>query len=81
MLSATGMAAISAAVPLMASRDHVVAQRNHYMGTAKLLSEAMPRFGVDVTVVDQREPGAFANAIKPNTTLVLSKPLPIQRCN
>lgn len=50
--------------------DHVVAQSNHYMATSKIVAELLPRFGVQTTLVDQTDIGAFAAAIRPNTRLI-----------
>jgi methionine-gamma-lyase len=72
MVSASGMGAISAtAVALTKAGDHVVAQRVTYAGTRSLLDSILSRFGVEVTFVDQADTGAFANAMRKNTTLVM----------
>ncbi|MGI8475377.1 MAG: trans-sulfuration enzyme family protein [Thermomicrobiales bacterium] len=72
MVTASGMGAISTAVlSLVGQNDHVVAQRNHYMGTSKLLTDLLPRFGVWVTLVDQTDPAAFAAAIVPGRTKLI----------
>jgi len=64
--------AISAVlVGLLAAGDHVVAQTNHYMGTTRLLTELLPRFGVQATLVDQTRPEAFEAALRPETRLVM----------
>jgi methionine-gamma-lyase len=72
MLAASGMGAISTAVlTIVGAGDHVIAQRNHYMGTAKLFSELLPRFGVRTTIVDQTDVAAFADAIEDRTRLIV----------
>jgi methionine-gamma-lyase len=72
LLTASGMGAITTSVLALVSQgDHIVAQRNHYMGTSKLLTEILPRFGVSATLVDQTEVAAFAAAITPHTRLIL----------
>ncbi len=72
LLTASGMGAISTTVlTLVGSGDHVIAQRTHYMGTAQLLATILPRFGVDVTLVDQTSPQAFADAVTVKTKLIL----------
>lgn len=72
LLTGSGMGAICTAVMAMVQAgDHVVAQRNHYMGTSKLVAETLPRFGVQGTIVDQADTAAFAAAIRPNTRLML----------
>ena len=71
-VTASGMGAISTTMlSLVKAGDHVVAQRNHYMGSSKLLGELLPRFGVDVTLVDQTDIGAFRDAVTDRTTVML----------
>ncbi len=72
LVTARGVGAIATAVlALVQAGDHVIAQTGHYMGTTKLLSELLPRFGVAVTLVDQTENAAFAAALQPTTRLIL----------
>jgi cystathionine beta-lyase/cystathionine gamma-synthase len=72
LVTASGMGAISAAVLAQVNQgDHVVAQINHYGGTANLLHKLVPRFGVEVTFVDQRDVSAFEQALRPNTKLIM----------
>jgi cystathionine beta-lyase/cystathionine gamma-synthase len=68
---ASGMGGISSALlGLLKAGDHVVAQRNHYMATSKLMTELLPRYGVQVDLVEQTDSAAFAAAIRPGTRLV-----------
>ena len=72
LLTASGMGAISTAVlGLTRQGDHVVAQRSHYMGTAQLIGEVLPGFGIDVTLVDQADQAALERAVRPGTRLVI----------
>lgn len=72
LVTASGMGAVSATVLSIVSQgSHVVAQRNHYGGTVNLLQKMLPRFGVEVTQVDQRDLTAFERALRPNTKLIL----------
>ena len=72
VVSASGMGALSSAVlAIVGQGAHVVAQENHYGGTTAFLHDFLPRFGVEVTQVDQTDPAAFASAMRPNTKLVL----------
>lgn len=69
---ASGMGGIAASIlSQVAAGDHVVAQANHYMATSKLITELLPKFGVETTLVDQTDVNAFERAIKPNTRLRL----------
>ncbi|MEZ4863096.1 MAG: aminotransferase class I/II-fold pyridoxal phosphate-dependent enzyme [Caldilineaceae bacterium] len=72
LVTASGMGAITTTVlALVQAGDHIVAQRNHYMGTTKLLTEILPRFGVTATLVDQTDVNAFAAALRPETKLIM----------
>jgi len=72
LLTASGMGAISTTLlALLGSGDHVVAQKTHYMGTAKLLETLLPKFGIEVTLVEQASTESFARALRPTTRLVL----------
>lgn len=72
LLTASGMGAISTTVlALVSAGDHVVAQTRHYMSTAKLFDEVLPRFGVQVSIVEQADTAALAAALRPNTKLIM----------
>lgn len=72
LLTASGMGAMSTAIlGLVRQGDHVVAQRCHYMGTTQLLSEVLPRFGIEVTWVDQTDSGAMEEAVTSRTRLLV----------
>jgi len=71
---ASGQAAMHLAVAtLMGAGDHIVASRSLYGGTHNLLSYTLPRFGIETTFVDPRDPAAFASAIQDNTKLVFGE--------
>jgi len=70
----SGMAAISTALlSNLKAGDHVVAQLTHYTATLSLLTDVLPRFGIQVTQVDQRDADAFARAMQPNTRVVYTE--------
>lgn len=72
MLTGSGMGAISTTVlALVSAGDHVVAQTRHYMSTAKLFDEVLPRFGVTATLVEQSDVEAIRAAIRPETKLIM----------
>ncbi|MGZ3509688.1 MAG: trans-sulfuration enzyme family protein [Vulcanimicrobiaceae bacterium] len=72
LVTASGMAAISTAIlSSVKAGDHVVAQRNLYSGTTNLLEPWLSRFNVEATFVDQTDPQAFADAIRPNTRAIV----------
>lgn len=72
MIMSSGMGSIATTVlALVSGGDHVIAQTSHYIGTTNLLTQVLPRFGVDVTQVDQRDTEAFRRAIQPNSKLII----------
>jgi len=67
----SGMGAIFAAMGrLLETGDHVVAQRNHYAGATTLMKEFLPRWGIEITYVDQTNNAEFAAAVRKNTKLI-----------
>jgi cystathionine beta-lyase/cystathionine gamma-synthase len=67
---ASGMAAISSAViSFVNSGDHIVSVKNNYSWTNILMTKFLPRFGVETTFIDGRDPENFRKAIKENTKL------------
>src|SRR5882672_5721677 len=74
LLAASGMGAISLVLlGLLKAGDHVVAQTNHYMASAKHFSELLPRFGVRCTLVDQTDLAQWERAIEPGTRLLMTE--------
>jgi len=72
VVTASGMGAISALLfTILKSGSHMVASEVCYTGTQKLLSEHLPRFGVDATLVDTTNLKAVGAAIRPETRAVL----------
>jgi methionine-gamma-lyase len=70
----SGMAAIATAILAnLRTGDHIVAQHTHYTATMSLLAETLPRYGIEVTQVDQRDIEAFARAMRPNTRIVYTE--------
>src|SRR5215471_12883319 len=70
----SGMAAITTAILANVQMgDHVVAQLTHYTATMTLFSQTLPRYGIEVTLVDQRDTEAFARAVRPNTKIIYTE--------
>ena len=68
---ASGMAAISTTLlSFLSSGDHIVASPDVYGGTYGLLTEELPRFGIETTMTDMRDPSAYEAAIQPNTKIL-----------
>jgi cystathionine beta-lyase/cystathionine gamma-synthase len=68
---ASGMAASHA---LLAGRlsagDHLVIADTNYVGTAELVRDSLPRWGIEVTPVDTSDAEEVAAAIRPNTRML-----------
>lgn len=74
LVTASGMGAISSTLlALVKQGDHIVAQKSHYMGTAKIITEMLARFGVESTFVDQTDVKAFEDALRPSTKLIITE--------
>ena len=74
--TASGMAAFHLGIAtLMGTGGHIVAGRNLYGGTANILTQTLPRFGITTTFVDPRDPAAFEAAITDDTRLVYGETL------
>ena len=74
--TASGQAACHLAIAtLMGAGSHIVPSRSIYGGTHNLLDYTLRRFGIDTTFVDPRDPGAFADAIRPQTRLLFGETL------
>jgi cystathionine gamma-synthase/methionine-gamma-lyase len=71
IVSASGMGAIAATFfTLLNSGDHIVASEVSYTGTQKLLGFHLPRFGVDVSLIDTTDPQEVSHAIRKDTRVV-----------
>ncbi len=67
----SGIAAVSAAVlSQVKAGDHIVCIKKPYSWTNALMNKFLPRFGVEVTMVDGTDASNYKNAIKPNTMLL-----------
>ena len=68
---ASGMGAIATVVfALCSTGDHIVAQRQLYAGTLAFLQGPCQRMGIETTLIDGTEPGAFAAAVRPGRTML-----------
>lgn len=71
IVSASGMGAIAATFfTLLNAGDHIVASEISYTGTQKLLGFHLPRFGVEVSLVDTTDLREVSNAVRPDTKVV-----------
>ena len=71
LVTSSGMGAISSTIlSFLKSGDHVVAGRALYAGTTELLSEVLPRFGVEVDFVDQTDLDQVRAAVRDETRIL-----------
>lgn len=71
VVTASGMAAISALIfTLLSSGDHLIASEVCYAGAVELFGLHLPRFGIEVSLVDTSDPAQVRAALRPNTKLV-----------
>jgi cystathionine beta-lyase/cystathionine gamma-synthase len=71
LVTSSGMGAIFIALMgTLETGSHVIAQTSHYGGTSSLLRTHLARFGVESTIVDQTDPGAFSAALRGNTRVL-----------
>jgi len=68
---ASGMAAVTtAAMSQVKAGDHVVGARALFGGCRFVIEEFLPRWGVESTLVDGRDPANFERAMRKNTKMV-----------
>ena len=67
----SGMAAISTTLlTLLSKGDHIIATPDCYGGTYALLTDILPRMGIEVTMADIRDPSSYEQAIQENTKVL-----------
>ncbi|MBT5266573.1 MAG: aminotransferase class I/II-fold pyridoxal phosphate-dependent enzyme [Rhodospirillaceae bacterium] len=68
---ASGMGAVgSTMLTLLSAGDRLVAHHTLYTNTHTLVKQALPRFGIEVVLVDFNDPAAVAAAINDRTRLI-----------
>ncbi len=74
--TASGQAACHLAIStILGAGSHIVSSQSLYGGTHNLLAYTLPRFGIETTFVDPRDPQEFRDAIRPNTRLLFGETL------
>ncbi len=74
--TASGQAALFLAIAtLMDQGGHIVSSTSIYGGSHQLFNMTLPRFGIETSFVDPRDPAAFAAAIRPETGVVFVETL------
>ncbi|MDB5043095.1 MAG: bifunctional o-acetylhomoserine/o-acetylserine sulfhydrylase [Candidatus Eremiobacteraeota bacterium] len=71
---ASGQAAVIYSILNVArAGDHIVSSSSLYGGTYNAFVHTLPRFGIEVTLVDPSDPKEVAAAIRPNTKAVFAE--------
>jgi len=71
LCTASGMAASAAVLlSLLGQGDHLIAGDTNYAGTAELIRTTLPRFGIEVSLIDTSDPKAVAQAMRAETRMV-----------
>ncbi len=72
--TSSGMAAIFLAITNIAGAgDHIIASASLYGGTDTLFRYTLPRFGIEVSFIDDINPEKVKKAVKKNTKLVYAE--------
>ncbi len=66
----SGMAAITALITMMRTRDHVICGSNVYGGVPRLFNQIVANYGIEFTYVDTADAEQVQKALRPNTRLV-----------
>ncbi|MCY4243484.1 MAG: O-succinylhomoserine sulfhydrylase [Rhodobacter sp.] len=74
--TASGMAAVSASLmSMLKAGDHVVSSRALFGSCLYIVEELLPRFGVEVTLVDGADNSQWKEAVRPDTEAVFLESL------
>jgi len=74
LLFASGMNAIATTLLTLLSRgDHLIMVNGCYSRTQEFARKFLPRWGIEATFVPIDDPGALADAIRPNTGVIMSE--------
>lgn len=72
LITSSGMAAISAMfLGLLSRGDHVLAGDQLYGRSLRMLTQDLPRLGIEISFADAGDADAMAAALRPNTRIIL----------
>lgn len=76
LAASSGHAAqIQAIFSICEAGDHIVSSSRLYGGTYSQFTNTLPKLGIEVTLVDPKNPKAFEEAIRPNTKIIYGETL------
>lgn len=76
LATSSGHAAqVQAIFTLCQAGDHIVSASTLYGGTYNQFAYTFPRLGIDVTLIDPKDPENFRRAIRPNTKILYGETL------
>jgi methionine-gamma-lyase len=68
---ASGMAATTGVLlGHLSAGDHIVTCDTNYPGTAEVVRQTLPRFNIEMTAVDTRDPANISNALRDETRMI-----------
>ena len=71
-VTGSGMAAVSAALMgLLKAGDHIIGSDQLYGRSLRLMTQDLPRFCIETSLIDPTDATAFEAAIRPNTKMIL----------
>lgn len=74
VVTASGMAAVSALIfTFLSQGDHLIASEVCYAGSVELFGLHLPRFGIEVSLVDTSDTQQVRAALRPNTKLIYAE--------
>ncbi len=69
--TATGMAAVSSSLlAMLRAGDHLIGAKALFGSCRYIVEEMLPRYGIQTTLVDGRDPGQWTAALRPNTKVL-----------
>ncbi len=72
--TASGMAAVlTLCLALLRQGDHIVSSRGLFGSTLGLFGNILPKFGIEVSFVDQTDTAAWERALRPDTKLLFAE--------
>lgn len=72
LVNGSGMAAVTAVLlGILEKGDHVIGAEQLYGRSLRMMTQDLPRFGIETTLADPTDAASFEAAIKPNTRMMV----------